>query len=71
MAPGDTPEMKVWLYAEGDYYFKGSYKSSNVSIGRGTFVSAKREDDDTLVVRLRVRGIEGGFRPGRHSTRFR
>lgn len=63
MEPGDTPEMKVWLDAEGDYYFNGSYKSSNVSISKGTFVSAKRENSDTLVVRLKVKGIEGSFNP--------
>ncbi len=63
MSAGDTPEMKVWLTAQGDYYFKGSYRSSNVTVSRGDFVSAKREDEDTLVVRLKVHGIEGYFNP--------
>jgi len=63
MNAGDTPEMKVWLTAQGDYYFKGTYRSSNVTVSRGDFVSAKREDSDTLIVRLRVRGIEGNFNP--------
>ncbi len=61
MKVGDQPEMKVWLTAGTDYYFKGSYRSSNVTIKSGSFVSAKREDADTLVVRLRVNGIKGDF----------
>lgn len=63
MKAGDTPEMKVWLTAQGDYYFKGTYRSSNVTVSRGTFVSASRQDTDTLVVRLKVNGIEGNFNP--------
>ena len=61
MGVGDQPEMRVWLTAGDDYYFKGSYRSSNVTIKSGSFVSAKREDADTLVVRLRVNGIKGDF----------
>lgn len=61
MKVGDQPEMKVWLTAGADYYFKGSYRSSNVTIKSGSFVSAKREDADTLVVRLRVNAIKGDF----------
>lgn len=61
---GDRPEMKVTLTPGGssddDYYFKGSYKSSNVSVKHGDFISAKRDDDD-LVVRLRVEYVEGDF----------
>lgn len=63
MKVGDRPEMKVRLSAEGDYYFKGSYRSSNVKIRGGDFVSASREDSDTLVVKLRVNAIEGNFEP--------
>lgn len=61
MEVGDRPEMKVWLKAGSDYYFKGSYRSSNVTVRSGDFVSAKREDEDTLVVRLKVLAIEGNF----------
>lgn len=61
MKVGDQPEMRVWLTAGTDYYFKGSYRSSNVTIRSGTFVSAKREDTDTLVVRLKVSAIKGDF----------
>lgn len=61
MKVGDQPEMKVWLNAGADYYFKGTYRSSNVTIKSGSLVSAKREDSDTLVVRLRVNAIKGDF----------
>ena len=61
MKVGDQPEMKVWLSAGSNYYFKGTYRSSNVTIKSGSFVSAKREDSDTLVVRLRVNAIKGDF----------
>lgn len=60
---GDKPEMKVWLSAGDNYYFKGSYRSSNVTVRRGTFVSASRDGQDTLVVRLRVNAVEGNFEP--------
>ena len=39
---GDRPEMKVWLRAGSEDYFKGTYRSSNVSVKSGDFVSAKR-----------------------------
>ena len=61
MEVGDRPELKVWLQAGSDYYFKGSYRSSNVTVKSGDFVSAKREDEDTLVVRLKVNAIKGNF----------
>lgn len=61
MKVGDQPEMKVWLKAGANYYFKGSYRSSNVTIKSGSFVSAKREDADTLLVRLRVNAVKGDF----------
>lgn len=62
MDVGDQPEMKVTLSPSVDYQFKGTYRSSNVSIKYGTFVSAKKSGDD-LVVRLRVRAIKGTFSP--------
>lgn len=61
MKVGDQPEMKVWLTAGTNYYFKGSYRASNVSVKSSSFVSAKREDADTLQVRLRVNAIKGDF----------
>lgn len=60
---GDRPEMKVWLRAGSEDYFKGTYRSSNVSVKSGDFVSAKREDSDTLMVRIRVQAVKGNFAP--------
>lgn len=61
---GDRPQLSVTLTPGGgsndDYYFKGSYKSSNVTVRNGSFVSAKLSSDD-LVVKLRVDYIEGDF----------
>ena len=53
----DEPRMKVTLEPEdvGEDYFLASYKSSEVKISGGTFVSARR-DGDNLVVTLRVNG---------------
>lgn len=64
MEVGDKPVMKVYLspYDTDDYYFKGSYRSSNVTIRNGTFVSASKKGDD-LVVKIRVDAIEGEFDP--------
>jgi glucan-binding YG repeat protein len=61
MAVGATPEMKVTLVPETDYYFKGSYRSSNITIKGGTFVSAERKSNDKLVVKLKVKAISGDF----------
>lgn len=61
---GDEPRMKVTLSPVdvSEYYFQASYKSSNVKISSGTFVSAKRDGDD-LVVTLRVKGVKGEYDP--------
>lgn len=61
MSVGATPEMRITLYPESDYYFKGSYRSSNVSVSNGTFVSANRRNEDELTVRIKVKGIKGSF----------
>ncbi len=62
---GDKPSMKVWLAPVDtdttDYYFKGTYRSSNVTIRNGTYSSADREDEDSLMIRLRVDPVEGKF----------
>ncbi len=64
MEVGDKPTMTVRLTANtvgsDDYHFKGTYRSSNVNIKNGDFVSAKK-DDGELVVKLRVDPIEGDF----------
>ncbi len=61
---GDEPRMKVTLTPSdvSEYYFLASYKSSNVKISGGSFVSARR-DGDSLVVTLRVKAIKGDYDP--------
>ena len=60
MDVGDQPQMRVRLSPSTDYQFKGSYRSSNVSVRYGTFVSASKSGDD-LIVKLKVRAIKGTF----------
>lgn len=62
MDVGSQPEMKVTLTPGDGYQFKGTYRSSNVSVRYGTFVSASKSGSD-LVVKLRVRAIKGTFAP--------
>jgi glucan-binding YG repeat protein len=61
MSVGSTPEMKITLVPEEDYYFKGSYRSSNITIKGGTFVSADRKSSEKLVIKLKVKAISGDF----------
>jgi glucan-binding YG repeat protein len=63
MSVGSTPEMKITLVPEDDYYFKGSYRSSNITVKGGTFVSADRRSSEKLVVKLKVKAISGDFDP--------
>lgn len=60
----DEPRMKVTLEPEdvSEAYFLASYKSSDVKISGGSFVSARREGD-SLVVTLRINGVKGDFSP--------
>lgn len=60
---GGTYTMKVYLTAEDsdEYAFKGSYKSSNVSVKGADFVSASRKNNDQLVVTLRTKPLKGTF----------
>lgn len=64
MTIGEEPRMKIWISpgsdSETDYYFKGTYGSSNVSVSGGTYVSASRDGND-LVVTLRIRPIKGTY----------
>lgn len=64
MEVGDRPTMEVRLSpnTDGDdeYAFRGTYRSSNVNIKNGSFVSAKKSGDD-LIVKLRIDPIEGTF----------
>lgn len=62
MEVGDQPQMKVILAPvdANEYYFKGTYRSSNVKIKKGTFVSASVKSDE-LTVKLKTKAIEGTF----------
>lgn len=56
---GKTYTLKVTLDAVGDYEFKSSYTSSKVTVKGGTYVSARRNSDDELVVTLKTKEAEG------------
>lgn len=58
---GDRPKIKVTLEADGSYYFKGSYRESNVTIKYGDFVSASRRNDDILTVTLTADPVKGTY----------
>lgn len=64
MEVGDTPTMKVYLtpnsVGDDDYAFKGTYRSSNVTVKSGDFVSASKSGDE-LIVKLKVEAIGGDF----------
>ncbi len=62
MEVGDEAQMKVTLSPTdgNEDYFKGTYRSSNVSVKKGTFVSASIKSDN-LVVKLKTRAIKGTF----------
>lgn len=59
MEMGKTYTIKVTLDAIGDYEFKSSYSSSKVTVKGGTFVSARRNSSDELVVTVKTREVEG------------
>lgn len=56
---GDTFNLKITLDPVGDYKFKSSYSSSSVTVKGGTFVSAKRDRDDSLVVTVKTKPAKG------------
>lgn len=65
MEVGYEPELRVWLTpgdtgANDELYFKGSYRSSNVTIKGGSFISASKSGDD-LIVKIKVKPVEGSF----------
>ncbi|MGL5437793.1 MAG: N-acetylmuramoyl-L-alanine amidase family protein [Lachnospiraceae bacterium] len=62
MEVGDEAQMKVTLSPldSNEDYFKGTYRSSNVSVKKGTFVSASLKSGD-LVVKLKANAIKGTF----------
>lgn len=63
MEIGSEPKMKVTLRASDsdEYAFKGGYRSSNVTIKGGTYVSSRRSGDDTLYVTFRFNPIKGTY----------
>ncbi|MBR5266629.1 MAG: N-acetylmuramoyl-L-alanine amidase family protein [Lachnospiraceae bacterium] len=58
---GNTYKLKVVLEPldEDDYAFKSSYAASKVTVKGGSFVSARRNDADQLVVTLKTKEAEG------------
>lgn len=57
---GDQPKLKVYLDAESGYYFKGTYRDSNITIKGGEFITAKRSGD-RLVITLKTNPVKGTF----------
>lgn len=62
MTIGDEPRLKVYLNANDvdDYYFKGSYGSSNVTIKGGSYVSARKSSGD-LEVTIKADPLKGTY----------
>lgn len=60
---GSTYTFKVILEAKDpdEYTFKGTYKSSNVKVSGGEFVSASRSGSDRLKVTIKTDPVEGTF----------
>ncbi len=58
---GKTYKLKVTLEStdEDEYVFKSSYTSSKVTVKGGSFVSARRNDADQLVITLKTDEVEG------------
>ena len=58
---GYQPELKIRLeVADSDYVFKGTYRSSNVTIKGAEFVSASKSSGD-LVIKAKLKPIKGTF----------
>lgn len=58
---GYQPELKIRLeVADSDYAFKGTYRSSNVTIKGAEFVSASKSSGD-LVIKAKLKPIKGTF----------
>lgn len=62
MSIGEEPSMRLYLEIDdGDYAFRGTYSSSNVTVRGGTFVSAKRKSADELEVVVKLNGLKGTY----------
>lgn len=58
---GDQPKLEVWLTPDDDdYYFRGTYNSSNVSVSGGTLIDTDKDDGD-LIVTIRLDPIKGTY----------
>ena len=63
---GETYALKVTLAVKDsdEYRFKGTYRSSNVSVSGGTFSSASRQDSGReLKLTLRTKPVKGEYEP--------
>lgn len=60
---GKTYTLKVYLDAvdPDTYGFVGTYKSSNVTVKGGTFVSATRKGYETLIVTVKTKPVKGEY----------
>lgn len=57
---GDTYNLKITLgINDSDYQFKSSYSSSSITVKGGTFVSAKRNSTDELVITVKSKPAKG------------
>lgn len=58
---GYQPELKIRLEPiDSDYAFKGTYRSSNVTVKGGEFVSASKSSGD-LIIKAKLKPIKGTF----------
>ena len=58
---GYQPELKIRLEViDSDYAFKGTYRSSNVTVKGGEFISASKSSGD-LVIKAKLKPIKGTF----------
>lgn len=60
---GGSYTFKLYLDAKdsSEYAFKGTYKSSNVKVSGGEFVSASRSGDGRLKVTVKTKPVEGVY----------
>ena len=58
---GYQPELKIRLeVTDSDYAFKGTYRSSNVTVKGAEFISASKSSGD-LVIKAKLKPIKGTF----------
>ena len=58
---GDQPRLEVWLTPDDDdYYFRGTYNSSNITISGGSLIDAEKDDGD-LILTIKLDPVEGTY----------